>query len=96
MKESTVVSQIKKHLEDLGHIVFKYHGSPWSVNGFADLHGHLVPSGRAFYIEVKQPGKKPRQDQLAFLNRMHESGALAFWTDNLQDVDNHLLSQYII
>ena len=45
--------------------------------GESDITGHRISDGRAIYIEVKLPGKEPRQNQQAFLNAMRGSGALA-------------------
>lgn len=46
------------------------------IPGQSDLCGHR-PDGRAFYIEVKRPGEKPRKNQQDFLDAMRNSGALA-------------------
>lgn len=46
------------------------------IPGQSDLCGHR-PDGRAFYIEVKKPGEKPRENQERFLRQMRDSGALA-------------------
>lgn len=45
--------------------------------GQSDLCGHRTGDGRAFYIEVKKPGGKPRENQSRFLQAMRDSGALA-------------------
>lgn len=39
--------------------------------------GHRLSDGKAFYIEVKLPGEKPRQDQEKFLEAMRKTGAIA-------------------
>jgi hypothetical protein len=55
--------------------------------GFPDLVGVIPGPGRAIFIEVKSPGKKPTGLQMAFLERRRAEGALAFWADS---VDNAL------
>ena len=45
--------------------------------GTSDLQGHRGTDGRCFYIEVKKPGQKPRENQQDFLDAMRNSGALA-------------------
>ena len=45
--------------------------------GQSDLCGHRPWDGRAWYIEVKKPGEKPRDNQERFLQAMRNSGALA-------------------
>lgn len=52
--------------------------------GEADVWGHR-PDGIAFYIEVKLPGEKPRQNQLDFLQAMRESGAIAGWATSIPE-----------
>lgn len=47
------------------------------IPGQSDLCGHRPGDGRAFYIEVKKPGGKPRENQERFLQAMCDSGALA-------------------
>ena len=47
------------------------------IPGQSDLCGHRPGDGRAFYIEVKRPGEKPRENQKRFLRQMRDSGALA-------------------
>ena len=44
--------------------------------GQSDLQGHR-PDGRCWYIEVKKPGEKPRENQERFIRAMRDSGALA-------------------
>ena len=47
------------------------------IPGQSDLCGHRPGDGRAFYIEVKRPGGKPRENQERFLRQMRDTGALA-------------------
>lgn len=52
--------------------------------GESDVWGHR-PDGKAFYVEVKLPGEKPRKDQLAFLEAMRNSGAIAGWCTSIPE-----------
>ena len=52
--------------------------------GESDIWGHR-PDGRAFYLEVKMPGKKPRRDQLEFIEAMKKSGAIAGWCTTIPE-----------
>ena len=65
---------------------FTKYGGRVSVGtpGDADVWGHR-PDGKAFYIEVKMPGKEPREEQLNFLNAMRESGAIAGWCTTIPE-----------
>jgi hypothetical protein len=47
------------------------------VPGEADVWGHRITDGKAFYIEVKLPGEHPRSDQKKFLEAMRNTGAIA-------------------
>lgn len=53
------------------------------TKGQADLQGHR-PDGKAWYLEMKQPGKKPTAEQQNFINQMQASGAIAGWADSLE------------
>ena len=44
--------------------------------GEADVWGHRISDGKAFYIEVKLPGEQPREDQQRFLEAMAAAGAI--------------------
>lgn len=37
----------------------------------------------AMFVEIKAPGKKPRPEQVAWINEAIEAGLLACWTDDL-------------
>ena len=69
----------------VGHFFTKY-GSLVSVGkpGESDIWGHR-PDGKAFYLEVKMPGKKPRRDQLEFIEAMKKSGAIAGWCTTIPE-----------
>jgi hypothetical protein len=43
--------------------------------GSADVVGVVAPYGRAFFLEVKWPGKGPSDEQRAFLSRLERLGA---------------------
>lgn len=45
--------------------------------GFSDLFGFRYSDGRIVFIEVKGPNGKPTKEQIRFLERMREYGALA-------------------
>ena len=71
---------------------FTKYGSLVSIGkpGESDIWGHR-PDGRAFYIEVKMPGKKPRRDQLEFIEAMKNSGAIAGWCTTIPEALNIVL-----
>ena len=59
------------------------------VPGESDIWGHRA-DGKAFYIEVKMPGEKPRQNQLDFIEAMKSTGAIAGWATSIEEALNIL------
>ena len=54
------------------------------VPGQSDIWGHR-PDGKAFYVEVKNPGETPRQNQLDFIEAMKNTGAIAGWCTSVEE-----------
>ena len=65
---------------------FTQYGGRVSVGnkGESDVWGVLPPHGKAFFVEVKLPGEKPRKDQLDFIEAMRDMGAIAGWCDSIE------------
>lgn len=57
----------------------------WGKPGSGDIIG-LMKDGRFFSIEVKAPGKKPTELQLAFMESVRKSNGVAFVAQSLDDV----------
>ena len=53
--------------------------------GEADVWGHRISDGKAFYIEVKLPGETPRQNQLDFIEAMKNTGAISGWCTSVEE-----------
>ena len=53
--------------------------------GESDVWGHRPGDGRAFYVEVKLPGEKPRENQLDFIEAMKRTGAIAGWATSIPE-----------
>ena len=53
--------------------------------GESDIMGHRTKDGKAFYLEVKLPGEKPREEQIAFLAAMRNAGAIAGWCTSVKE-----------
>ena len=83
MKESQLVQKIRDWLVQQGVISFKYHGSVYGYRGHSDIYG-ILPSGRAFFLEVKLPKRKPRPEQEAFLKLVSLNNAVSGWCDSLE------------
>lgn len=84
MKESAIVQKIRDWLVKEGCLAMKYHGSVYGYAGHSDIYG-VLPSGRAFFLEVKVPGKTPDPHQTAFLRLADFYGAVTGWADSLED-----------
>ena len=54
--------------------------------GESDLWG-IDPGGAHWEIEVKRPGGKPTPKQITWLREMHGLGCVAFWGDNVSDIE---------
>jgi len=54
--------------------------------GSSDILGILKPSGRFLAIEVKKPGEKPTQEQIAFLWGIGDAGGVAIVAYSVDDV----------
>lgn len=87
MLERDMARKGREYLESLGFLVFKYHGSIYGVTGFSDQFG-VCPDGRAFFLEVKNTGKKLSPAQIIFLEEAREHNALADWYDSLEKLKN--------
>lgn len=51
-------------------------------NGSSDIVMVIPPTGRAAFCELKAPGRKPRAEQIRFLDDAQRAGAIAFWCDD--------------
>ena len=98
--ETILTGQIRELMKLMRIPHEKHWGGPMSPKGIPDListlpgpseskraDGHIIkhPGGRAFWCELKTPGKKPTDEQFDFLEKMKTAGALSFWCDNPND-----------
>ena len=58
--------------------------------GGSDLIGIRRSDGRFVACEVKDVGKNPRPEQIAFLELVAGCGGLAFWADSVEDAIREL------
>lgn len=93
MTETDLMRLICIRLSELGCIVHRTNSGVYytkdgrpvriGIPGMSDLQGHR-PDGKCFYLEVKLPGQKPRENQRRFLDAMRRSGAIAGWADSVE------------
>ena len=93
LQNKIIVALCEKGCFAVNHTVgdfFTKYGGRVSVGtpGEADVWGHRPTDGRAFYIEVKLPGEKPRKNQLDFIEAMKNSGAIAGWCTTIPEALN--------
>lgn len=87
MHERDVVKKIKDHIIKVyGGTAHKFHANAFTERGVADLFGSL-PGGRAYFIEVKVPGGKPTQWQIAWLAEERKRNSIAAVCTSTDEVD---------
>lgn len=57
---------------------------PGPTKGVSDVHSIIV--GRAWWIEVKVPGKKPTEHQDEFMEAVRKAGGVSFVATSVDDV----------
>lgn len=58
--------------------------SPRGLRGIPDRL-ILLPGARVFFVELKRPGQKPRNNQLRWIRVLSDLGFCAFWSDSYED-----------
>ena len=92
MLETSITSSIVRHAKSCGWWTFKIAGGPFQMAGMPDLM--LLKDGRALFIEVKLPGKKPTALQFKRMEEIRtQGGAVAEWVDSL-DKARRLLCEH--
>ena len=87
MNESEIQTRIMIALSELGCTVWRNNTGAYKdgaryiryglAKGSSDLIG-MTPCGRFLAVEVKQPGKKPTNDQINFINHVNSKNGVAF------------------
>lgn len=95
--ERSVQKNIMVRLRRLGIVLFRRNvmlastpdGRKFRVEaaGRSDLYGWHVKTARHFEIEVKAAGEKPTKKQLEWLKECHRLGAVAWWSDSVNDAE---------
>lgn len=86
MTETDIMNSIRIELSGRGYTVFRANVGKFKMGdgrwfdtglpkGFTDLFA--VKDGRAYFIEVKKPGGKVREEQINFIKKMRENGCIA-------------------
>ena len=89
MREQDIQCKIMGYISSIGGLPIKFNNiGIYAKAGVSDILACI--KGRFVAIEVKRPGKKPSQLQENFINAINDTGGLAFWADNLDDVKDKL------
>ena len=72
MLETSITKSIQKRAKSRGWWVMKIAGGPFQRAGVPDLL--LIKSGKAVFLEVKQPGKKPTPLQVQVMREIEGVG----------------------
>lgn len=83
MLESELKRRGSKRLEDWGWLVV--HNIQTSKNGWPDTL--ILRTGRALFIEWKQPGEKPRELQQYRIRKLREQGFETLVITDLNQLD---------
>jgi hypothetical protein len=81
MRESTVEKSINTFAKENGILTLKLSGT--NASGQPDRL--YLKDGKALFLEVKAPGKRPSPLQRWWLGRLHGAGFAADWCDNAAD-----------
>lgn len=92
MLESAIQKKIVAKLTADGWLVTKLIQT--STNGIPDLL--CLKDGRAVFIEVKQPGKKPTDLQRYRIGQLQKQGFTAFYTGTHEGIERRILEPNII
>ena len=60
----------------------------FSRPGISDILGYFDKGGKIIAIEVKAPGKKPTQAQIAFVDMVDAAGGLGMFAESVQEVED--------
>lgn len=96
MLERNIVSKIMHYINDLDPrnkkkfrgFAWKNHGGAYSLKGLPDIMAVIRKRGKPFFVcfEVKQPGNKPTDIQVAIINRFKMLGIYAEVVTSLDEV----------
>jgi len=85
MLESKIEKDIKKYLLSLGGYVIK---GDTNIIGTPDIICCI--NGKFLAIEVKQPNKSPRINQISNLTNIRKAGGVSFYSDSLEHTKSTL------
>lgn len=88
MKEKTITNNAIKLLRSRGFWVMKIYGNGIQRAGVPDLLA--VKDGRAYFFEIKQPGKKPTKLQAYTIEELRVYGATVLVITSIDELREHI------
>ena len=88
--EGKVQTRIRGKMRSLGYWCLKV--QVIGIRGYPDLL--CIGHGRAFFMEIKRPGKKLRPNQHLRRNQLRSAGIECEWFDNPQDAYDWVRSKW--
>ena len=85
MLENKIEKRLVQGVQDIGGVAYKF-----VCPGHAGVPDRLVcmPGGRACFVELKAPGKKPRPLQVSAQGRLKDLGFVVETLDCVEQVDS--------
>jgi len=92
--QKRVVGWLKKMSRDTNGEVWhmKVHGGQYQMAGVPDIM--CVINGIPVFVELKATGKKPSAIQVNRIKELQVAGAIAFWSDDPDEITTTLNSIY--
>lgn len=88
LKETDITRSIREFLARIGAFPIKMWGGGFQAPGISDLL--ICYQGRFIAIEVKKPGGRLTDRQIAFMDKVKRAGGQAFVACSLEDVIREL------
>lgn len=85
MRESEIEKHLKKSIESMGGMCLKFGGR--NLAGMPD-RVVIIPQARAYFVELKAPGKAPRKLQTFIHQQFAKRGFLVRVLDTKEKVDD--------
>lgn len=90
--ERDIVAAIVRSAKKQGWWIMKIHGGPYQPAGIPDLL--LVKEGRALWLEVKQPGKKPTAIQEQRMKEIFTTGGSPCYVVTSREEADRLMQSF--
>ena len=104
MKEKTLTEYIRNYCHDKGFLFKKNHATAYGNRNFPDATILATTNGLysellycipiAIFVEIKETGKYPRENQVILINELRQAKHFAFYCDSKESFHGGLSSIY--